>query len=111
MLENFGKNESLRMLSAEYNKSFVALVATEYGIVHFPDMGQCRVGFATANVSAADNTREKVAIKLYSGVMQTLSELLDAIPALHAQMASELKSSEGIEMVAIRDELVRCAAS
>lgn len=111
MLRNFGRNESLRMLADEYNKSFVLLIATEYGMVHFTDTPQCEIGFAKINITSADNTREKIAERLYPSVVKFFRDLLDATPALHARMRSELEVSEGVAMVHIRDELVRTLAS
>lgn len=109
MLQEFNRSEVLRMLTVEFNQSFASLVATEYGLVHFSDMAQCKIGFAKNNVSDEDNTMDKVMDKLYPSVVSFFSDLLDLIPTLRSKMKVDLENAgdNAVQMVDIRQEMVR----
>lgn len=110
MLQNFNRSETLRMLTLEFNQSFASLVATEYGLIHFTDMAQCKIGFAKNNVSDEDNTIDMIMDKLYPSVTSFFSDLLDAIPMLRSMMKVDLENADKpVQMIDIRQELVRAS--
>ncbi|DAZ96948.1 TPA: hypothetical protein N0F65_012051 [Lagenidium giganteum] len=105
MITHFGFNKTLMTILTSYNATFTSQVATEYGLIHFADMGHCQLGFARANISRSLTTSDQIAERLYPLVALFLHDLLEAIPALFDRMDREV-TKQGVPSARIRRELI-----
>lgn len=94
MIDAFGRDDVLALLTRELDDSFGAFVAgSSGGVLHFPDARYCHVsGIGTAIdgttslVVTTSDSLEEIYAKISSGLAASLEALLDEIPALAAAM-------------------------
>lgn len=94
MKEAFGADSTLAILSRELDDSFAAFTTgSSNGVLHFPDARYCRVSGigqspsnATSYVVTTSDSLEEIYAKISTGLVSSLSDLLDQIPTLETTM-------------------------